>query len=207
MPDIPVRVIVVVRIAALAAAVRVRFCARPGVSVRVDGLADTPEGNPLRDTLTLPVNPFSAFAVTETCFPVAPAVRLRLVGATVSEKSRAGAAEATVRPTVAVWVRAPDAPVTVMVSVLAVAEASAVKVRFCAMPGVSVRVDGLAVTPAGNPLQDSETDPVNPLRAVAVTETDFPVAPAVRVRVVGATVSEKSGAGAAAVTVSAMGAV
>jgi len=38
----------------------------PGVNVRVDGLAVTPAGNPLADTLILEVNPFSAFAVTAT---------------------------------------------------------------------------------------------------------------------------------------------
>lgn len=52
--------------AADADAVKVRFWAAPGVNVNVEGLVVTPEGNPARDTLTFPVKPFIAFAVTAT---------------------------------------------------------------------------------------------------------------------------------------------
>jgi hypothetical protein len=101
------------------------------VSVRVDGLAVTPAGNPVRVTATDPVKPFSAFAVTETDFPVAPAVRLRLVGgATVREKSGAGAVVVIVTAMVAVCVKAPDVPVNVAVAMPATALAPAVSVRF-----------------------------------------------------------------------------
>lgn len=87
---------------ALVPAVSVRFWATPRLSVRDDGLGVTPAGNPDRETLTLPVNPLRALAVTEVDFPVLPAVRLRLAGATVSEKSGAGAAALMVIVTVAV---------------------------------------------------------------------------------------------------------
>lgn len=100
------------------------------MSVRLNGLAVTPEGNPLTDTVTLPAKPFSGLAVTETGFPGEPAVRLRLAGTTVSEKSGAAAAALTVRAIVAVWVRLPELPVTVTVAVPALADAPAVRVTF-----------------------------------------------------------------------------
>ena len=191
----------------LVPAVSIRFWAIPGVSVSDDGFGITPAGRPVSDTLTLPVNPFKAFAVTETDFPALPAVRLRFVGAIVTEKSGAGAAALMVTATDAAWVRPPDVPVSVMVAVPALAVVPAVRVRLWAAPGASVSIDGLAVTPDGNPLTDRFTLPVNPFSALADTETDFPALPAVRLRLAGTTVSEKSGAGAAALTVSAIGAV
>ena len=192
---------------ALVPAVSIRFWAIPGVSVSDDGFGITPAGRPVSDTLTLPVNPFKAFAVTETDFPALPAVTLRFAGTMVSEKSGAGAAALMVSAMDVVWVRPPDVPVTVIVAVPALAAAPAVRVRFWAAPGASVSIEGLAVAPDGNPLTDRFTSPVNPFSASAVIETDFPALPAVRLRLAGTTVSEKSGAGAAALTVSAMGAV
>jgi hypothetical protein len=207
LPDVPVSVMVAVPALAEAPAVRVRFWAIPGASVRTDGLPVTPEGHPLRETLTLLVNPFSAFAVTETDFPALPAVRLRLAGATIREKSGVGAAAAIVKAIIAVWVRLPDDPVSVIVALPALALVPAVSVRFLAVPGVSVSVEGLAVTPVGSPDRDTLTLPVNPFKAFAVTETDFPALPAVRLRLAGATIREKSGVGAAAAIVKAIIAV
>ena len=130
-----------------------------------------------------------------------------MAGTTVREKSGVGGAAAIVTAMVAVWVRLPDVPVSVMVAVPALAEAPAVRVRFRAIPGLSVSAEGLAVTPVCSPDSETLTLPVNPFSAFAVTETDFPVAPAVRLRLAGTTASEKSGSGAAALTVSAMVAV
>ena len=138
------------------------------------------------------VNPFCAFAVTEIDFAVSPAIRLRLVGATVSEKSGAGAAAVTVSAMGAVWVRLPDVPVKVMDAMPAVEEDAAVSVRFCAVPGTSVSVDGLAVTPEGKPLSVTVTVPVKPFRALAVTEADCPAPPAVNARFEGVADREKS---------------
>jgi len=204
LPDVPVSVIAAMPALALVPAISVRFWAVPGASVRTDGLPATPEDNPLRETLTLPVNPFSAFAVTETDFPVLPAVRLRFAGATVREKSGVAAAAAIVKAIIAEWVRLPDFPVSVIVAVPALALVPALSVRFLPVPGVSVSIAGLAITPVGSPDKETLTLPVNPFSALAVIETDFPMLPAVRLRLAGATVSEKSGSGAAALTVSAL---
>ena len=155
----------------LVPAVSIRFWAIPGVSVSDDGFGITPAGRPVSDTLTLPVNPFKAFAVTETDFPALPAVRLRLAGTTVSEKSGAGAAALTVSAIGAVWVRMPDVPVTVIGVISPAAEAAAVRIRFWGAPGVSVRLEGFAVTPDGKPVTDTLTLPVNPFSAFAVTAT------------------------------------
>jgi len=75
----------------------------------------------------------------------------------------------------------------------AAAFAAAVSVILCAVPGVRVSVDGLAVTPVGSPLRDTFTTPVNPFRAVAFRDTVCPATPAVRLRVVGEAVRLKSG--------------
>ena len=53
----------------------------------------------------------------------------------------------------------------------------------------------MGVTPAGSPERATATVPVNPLRAFAVTLTDWPAAPAVRLREAGETDKEKSGVG------------
>lgn len=101
LPEVPVNVIVEAPVAAVEAAVRVRFCAKPGVRVSAEGLAVTPAGRPLSDTATVPVKPFKAFAVTATDCPVAPAVMARFGGVMVSEKSGPGAAAVTVSMMVA----------------------------------------------------------------------------------------------------------
>jgi hypothetical protein len=126
----PVNVTADAPAAALEAAVNVRLCAVPGVSVGAEGLEVTPVGNPDRDKFTLPVKPFSALAITEADWPAPPAVKARLAGVTVSEKSDAGAAAVIVRAIVAVCVRAPDVPVSIIVVVPAAAFAPAVSVRF-----------------------------------------------------------------------------
>ena len=67
VPDVPVRVTLVLPAAAEAAAVRVALCAAPGCSVRVDGAAVTPEGRPVKATDTLLLKPFAAVAVIDIC--------------------------------------------------------------------------------------------------------------------------------------------
>jgi hypothetical protein len=64
-PEVPVNVTVVVPIAAPADADRVMDCGVPGVRASVDGLAVTPAGRLLRETLTVPVNPLRAVTETE----------------------------------------------------------------------------------------------------------------------------------------------
>ena len=87
--------------AAFEAAVRVTFCAVPGGSVSVAGLAVTPEGSPAMVTETVPLKEFNAVARTLTGEPVVPATRVRDVGERVSEKSGGGGAAEMVTATVA----------------------------------------------------------------------------------------------------------
>ena len=93
--------------------------------------------------------------------------------------------EFTVRLRVAVCVNEPDVPEKTTLAVPVVAEADAARLTCCPVPGVSVEVDGVAVTPCGRPLSVIWTEPVNPFtaRAVNVTACDDP--PAVNVAVVG----------------------
>jgi hypothetical protein len=93
-------------------------------------------------------------------------------------------------------VREPEVPVKVMAGVDDGAVAAAVSVvvaEGCA--GVSVKVDGLAVTPEGSPEIETETEPVKELIAVAVTVMALLVAPALRESEPGETAREKSGVG------------
>lgn len=98
----------------------------------------------------------------------------------------------------AVCVRAPDVAVNVAVDDPAAVPAGEVSVSVAAVPGVSVRDDGCAVTPAGKPAIATCTLDENPFWAAASTETVPAVPSAVKVNVPGVTLSEKSaGAGAA----------
>jgi hypothetical protein len=77
-----------------------------------------------------------------------------------------------------------------------VALAVALMVMFCAVPGVRLSVAGFAVTPGGRPVIATAIVPVNAFKAVAVTLSCEPAAPAIRGRVDGETARVKSGAGA-----------
>jgi hypothetical protein len=101
VPEVPVKVTVALPAAAVEAAVRVTFCAVPGVSDNVLGLAVTPEGSPEMVTETVPLKEFNAVARTLTGEPVVPATRVRDVGDTLSEKSGGGGAAEMVTATVA----------------------------------------------------------------------------------------------------------
>ena len=115
----------------------------------------------------------------------------------------ATAAAVTASASVAECDKEPDVPLTVTVALPVAADAPAVNVIDCGVPGVRVNVDGLTVTPVGSPATETPIVPENPLRAAAETEADCPVAPACTLKLVGLRVREKSGKGAvAAVTVS-----
>jgi hypothetical protein len=97
----------------------------------------------------------------------------------------------------AVCVREPDVPVKVIVGVadgVAMGAANVAVAEGCA--GVSVRVDGLAVTLEGSPEMETETEPLNELSAEAVTVMALLVVPALRVSEPGETAREKSGGAA-----------
>ena len=89
------------------------------------------------------------------------------------------------------------------VALPAAADELAVMVTFCGVPGVRVKVEGLAVTPAGSPLMLMATVPVNLLTAPALTLTVEPTSPAVRLSDAGETVKVKSGVAAGAAMVKA----
>ena len=112
-----------------------------------------------------------------------------------------GGAAATLRASVAVCVKEPDTPLRVTVAFPIVAFDAAVSVMLCGVPGVRVRVVGLAVTPVGSPLIVTLIVPLKLLRAVAFIEMGWPGLPAVSDRLPGDAESVKSGA---AVTVSAV---
>lgn len=66
---------------------------------------------------------------------------------------------------------------------------------LCAIPGVSVKVDGCVDTPPGSPERMIVTTPVKPLAAVAFTLSCWPGPPGTSVIAVGAADKEKSAAG------------
>jgi hypothetical protein len=203
LPEVPVKVKVALPAGAVEAAVKVTFCAVPGTKVSAAGFAATPAGNPLIATVTAPVKPFDGTALTLTTCPAPPATTEIAEGAADSEKSGVAAFAETVAVTIAEWLRAPEVPVKVRVALPAAAVEAAVKVTFCAVPGIKVSIAGLAVTPAGNPLIATVTAPVKPFDGTALTLTTCPAPPATTEIAEGAADSEKSGIAAFAETVAA----
>ena len=168
VPLTPVMVIVAAPSVAVLEAVNVRVL----VLVVEAGLkaAVTPAGNPLALSATLPANPPEGVTVM-VLVPVAP----RVTAALVPDKAKLGTWTAvTVKLMVAVCVRVPLTPVTVMVAAPRVAVLDAVKVRVL-VPVVEAGLKAV-VTPAGNPLAVKATAPVNPPDGVTVRTLE-PVAP------------------------------
>lgn len=200
--EVPVKITAAFPITAFAAAVRVRLCAVPGDRLRVDGLAVMPAGRPLSLTLTVPLKPLLEIAFTETDSPPPPCVTVRLAGVKVRAKPRfSGGASVTESDKVAVCVTDAAAPVTVTFASPVAALAAAVRVTFCAVPGVRLNVDGLAVTPLGRPLSFTFTVPLKPSMGTAFTEIVLPAPPCGTAILAGARVKVKSGAAVAGVTV------
>jgi hypothetical protein len=179
------------------AAVRVTFWGVPGVSESEAGVAVTPAGKPLIALSMLPVKPLSAVAASWTGCPVPPGVRLREVGVTAREKSGDVDITTTVIGRETVCVREPDVAVKVAVAFAAAVPVGAVKEIVAAVPGVSVTVDGSAVTPAGKPAIVTCTLEEKPFTGVARREAVTGVPLAVKVTAVGVTLREKSGCAAA----------
>src|SRR6267154_300164 len=121
--DEPVTVAVTVPVAALLLAVSVNVL----VLVVLLGLneAVTPLGRPDADKLTLPLKPFCGVTVMVLA-PPAPWVMLRLLGDAERVKFLVGF---TVRETVVVFVKLPDEPVTVTLTVPVVALPAADRVK------------------------------------------------------------------------------
>lgn len=193
LPDVPVNVTVALPAAAVDAADRVTFCAVPGVRVRVDGVAVTPAGRPVVATAMVPVKELIGFAVMLTGDPVAPAVMDSDVGARVNVKSGGGEMVAV---TVAVCESMPDMAVRVSITLPGVAAADAVRAMVCAVPGVSVSVEGCAVTPLGSPVIARDTMLAKPFTGAALMLICCAVPPGRRVTVAGVADKEKSASGA-----------
>ena len=174
----------------------VTLCGVPGLREIVVGLAVTSAGSPLRATLTVPVNPFNAVAVTCTAWPAPPLVTLRDDGATASEKSGWGGGGAvTVMAKDVVCVCPPAVPVNVAVADPGAVPVGADSVSIAAVPGVRVREAGCKVTPVGNPLTLTGMLDEKPFSAVATREAVAAVPFAGRLTDAGVTLREKLGIG------------
>jgi hypothetical protein len=150
-----------------------------------EGFAVTPEGRPEIATDTLPENPSTAVANTETVDAVPFDGKLNEVGVTLSEKSAAAAC--TEREP---WVLAAWPPMVVpkeSMAVVVAAEAAAVSVTGKAVPGVSESVDGEIETPVGNPDTVAVAPAVLP-GAVSSREACCPLPPAVNLMLEGESV-------------------
>lgn len=187
LPDAPVTVMLPVP------TVAVLLAAKVNVLELVAGLglneAVTPLGKPEADRETLPLKPFVPVMVI-VLLPPEPCVTVKLLGEAESVKLGCGAVPFTVRLMFVVWVKLPDVPVTVIVTVPVVA------VLLAANVSVLEPVAGLglkeAVTPPGKPELDKETLLLKPFAGVMVIVL-FPLEPWLTVRLVGEADKEKSG--------------
>ena len=86
-PLVPVNTIAAVAAVALGKAANTMLCGCPADSVRDAGVAVTPDGSPLTETATEPLNEFTAAAETFTCAPAPPAWMVTVPGDAAKEKS------------------------------------------------------------------------------------------------------------------------
>ena len=160
LPEVPVMVTVAVPVVAMLLAVSVKVL----VLVALLGLneAVTPLGRPEADRLTLELKPFCG--VTEMVLvPLAPWVTAKELG--LAERVKFGGAE-TVRESVVVFDKLPEAPVMVSVTVPVAAVLLADNVNVLEL----VVLLGLneAVTPLGRPEADKLTLELKPFCGVTV---------------------------------------
>jgi hypothetical protein len=159
MPDVPAMVTVEVPKGAVLAAVKVTLRlvvpAEPKAAV-------TPLGRPEVASDTVPLKPFCPLMVMAPA-PLAPGATLKLGG--VAERVKPGG-PITVIAIVALPMAAPAVPVTVTVDVPGAALVAALNVS------VLVRVVdaglNVAVTPAGSPVRERVTVPLNPFCGTTV---------------------------------------
>ena len=122
----------------------------------VPNAATTPAGKPVATSVTLPVKLFTGLIVIVTV-PWSMRNTSRLLTDADSEKFGGGV---TVKLIVVVWVKLPETPVMVTVTVPVVAVPLAVSVRT--LVAVAGFVPNAAVTPVGRPVAESVTLPVKP---------------------------------------------
>jgi hypothetical protein len=152
-PETPVTVTVDVPVAAVALAVSVKVSAPAVLALNA---AVTPARRPDTDRLTTPLNPFCALPLIVLA-PLPPRAILKFAGA--AESVKLGGA-VMVSAIVAVLLKAPETPVTVIVDVPVTAEALAVSVSVLT-PVVLAGLNA-AVTPLGKPDATRATLPLNP---------------------------------------------
>jgi hypothetical protein len=187
VPDVPVTVMVLVPVVAVALAVNVRTLV--DVVGFVPNAAVTPLGNAELDSVTDPVKPLKSVTVI-VLLPLVPCLTVKLAGEADREKSGCAGAF-TVRLTFVVWVRLPDVPVMVTATVPVVAVLLAVSVST--LVEVVGLVPNVAVTPEGRADEtDNVTLPVNPPEGLTVIVL-LPLVPCVTVKLDGEADSEKSG--------------
>lgn len=127
------------------------------MSVSVAGIAATPLGRPLSATWIVPVKPFCAVADTVNGSELPPACSVSVAGVTERLKSGGGGASDTASESSRLWLRLPEAPCSVIVAVVGCMLCAAVNVTVWAAPGVTLTVEGEAVTPCGRPLNETLT--------------------------------------------------
>ena len=161
--DEPVTVTVTVPVAAVLLAVRLNVL----VLVVLLGLNDavTPPGMPDADKVTLPLKPFCGVTVM-VLVPLAPCMIVKLLGEAESAKFATGAG-LTVRESEVVFVKLPEAPVIVTVTVPVVAAPLAVRVMVLVLAALLGLND--AVTPLGKPDADKVTLLLKPFCGVTAT--------------------------------------
>jgi hypothetical protein len=178
LPEVPVMVTVTVTVDAVLLAVSVNVLV-PTVLVGLKE-AVTPLGKPEAAKLTLLLKPFCGVTVM-VLVPLVPWVSAKLLGDAESTKLGTGTG-LTVRETVVVFDKLPEAPVMVTVAVPVAAALLAVSVNVL----VLVVLVGLneAVTPLGRPEADKLTLPLKPFCEVTVMVL-LPLAPWVIVKLLG----------------------
>jgi len=126
-------------------------------------VAVTPNGTPVAERATVPLNPFCGTTVIVLA-PLAPGRTLRLAGDAVIAKL---GGPATVKLMAAVLRRLPDVPVIVTVEVPSTAEVLAVSVSVPALVMLAALKD--AITPVGRPDAARVTAPLKAFCGVMVT--------------------------------------
>lgn len=190
VPEVPVTVMVVVPVAAVAEAVNVRVEVTLPFAGGVTGFGEKPAVTPLGKPEALSVVAelkLSWLVMVIVLVPLLPWVMVRELGEALMVKFGVPLGF-TVRASVVVACRLPEVPVIVTVAVPVVAVALAV--RFNALVEVVGFGLNCAVTPLGNPEAARVTLPVNPPTSVTVMVL-VPLLPWVIVRLLGEAESVK----------------
>jgi hypothetical protein len=187
-PDIPVMVTVTGLVVTVAVLEAVSVITWVPLTVPAAKDAVTPVGNPVADSVTLPLNPLAG-PIVMVSVALLPCTTVTLLAVGVSEKLGAGVIE---RLTEVLAVSVPEVPLIVTVTALVVTTAVPLAVSVSTCVPLTVPAANDAVTPVGNPVAARVTVPLNPLAPVTVIVL-VPVLPWTTDRLVGKAESEKLG--------------